>query len=704
MGKRHARSRSPAYLGYNANPYSGPNVLQPFTGSIYYPPPAPLPMYNSTPALPVTPYPGPYPGPYSYSPAPAPIPQTVYGNRAPLPEEMTALQYTLQMKLATVSFLDAQIEAAKENLELLAVPYFDLRARFESAQSAYFAAKENHEDLVNQRNALDQSMAHLNALLNPLRRFPDDLLVKIFMYAVEAEEERDYERREPPRFRKPQSILNITRVCSKWRGVARGKPELWAFVRLNLSRRNQVHEKLRYFLDLAQGLPMNISTSNLQPNFFNSSTDSEDEEGSSSGALLAPVHKLKSLTVNYTHYRALHHLPALGTSCLDTLEELHLRSEPLSSPASGFFSIVSYLAEAPNLRILRLIHVHLLPPALHEVTPTVSLPRVEELVLHGPTTHGSDLFGFAQIVTMLPNVQKITFFQNDSVPYIVQDEIHLPKLRELTVNCTALENALRTSFGANKVIAPKLEKLTVVDATMTTGGFVSFLEAVETIRELSIIGNFDPFSNIVSTFLPGQIFVLPPIGAVPVPPPPAQIIPLPGAPTVQATNNPPGTGSTTFLQSMRDVQKMEIQHVHPKFLQALCSVIDIVEEVKKPEVTADAPAEGSPGAVTTRKYQAFEFLPNLRWLEITVHKSLPIKRDEFDALFGSRCWRDEEDKGLDLRSLKKLEVHLGANVPEDLANAVGDKMTLDGEEKNCRWFSWTRSEMATGDILNQSRS
>ncbi|KAG8835937.1 hypothetical protein FRC17_000022 [Serendipita sp. 399] len=695
MTNRHARSRSPAYLGYNSNPYSGPNLLQPYNGNIYYPPPAPLPIYNPTPALPVTPYPGPYPGPYSYSPAPVPVPQSLIGNRAPLPEEMAALQYTLQMKLATVSFLDAQIEAAKDNLELLAIPYFDLRARFESAQSAYLAAKENHEDLITQRNALDRSMAHLNALLNPLRRFPDDLLVKVFMYAVEAEEEREYERREPPRFRKPQSILNISRVCSKWRSVARAKPELWTFVRLNLSRRSQVHEKLRYFLDLAQGLPMNISTSNLQPNFFNSSTDSEDEEGFSSGALLAPVHNLRSLTVNYTHYRALHHLPALGTACLDTLEELHLRSEPLSSPASGFFSIVSYLAEAPNLRILRLIHVHLLPPALHEVTPTVSLPKVEELVLQGPTTHGTDLFGFAQIVIMLPNVQKITFFQNDTVPYVVQDDILLPKLQEITVNCTALENALRTSFGANKVIAPKLEKMTVIDATMTTGGFVSFLTAIDTIRELSIVGNFDPFSNVVP-FLPGQIFVLPPVG-IPPPPPPVQIIPpAPPAPVSQPTA---GTPSPTFLQSMRDIQKMEIQHIHPKFLQALCSIEEVEEETAAPtpHVALESPSDQSPNTVPKRKYRTFEFLPTLRWLEITIHKSLPIKREEFEALFETRC------KGLELQTLEKLEVHLGAGVSEDLANTVGDKMILDGEERNCRWFSWSRSDSGGSATSGQSK-
>jgi len=689
---------------------------------------------------------------------------------------MVALQHTLQMKEATISFLDAQIEAARENLDTLAIPYFDLRARFESAQSAYLAAKENHEDLLAQRSTLDQSMQQLSALLHPLRRVPPDILVRIFAFAVEAEIEKDYDRLEPPRLRKPQCIINITRVCSKWRTSAHRKPELWTYVRLNLSRRSHVHEKLQHFLNLADGLPMSITTSNLQPGFFGTSTDSEDDEnGLSALPLLIQVKTLRSLTVNYTHYRALQYLPALGTKCLDTLEELHLRSEPLSSPASGLFSIASYLAEAPNLRVLRLMHVHLLPPQAHEAAPSVYLPKVQELVMHGPMTHGTEIFGFAQIVTMLPNVEKITFCQNDTVPFTVTDPIHLPRLRELTTNCVALDTALRTSFGVHQVIAPKLAKLTVVDVTNLSGsgpggpgggGLAHFLNAVRSVRELTIMGNFDPFTNVVTPLGPVPLLMQPPGGNgglfptnVPIVlPPPAGIgmgfgMPAPqqlfgvggAAPGNTATAAGQGEANLAFLLSLKDIVKVEILNIHPKFAEALSEIRTVVslsananaddehgdsaEARREDETMEEATGENestSSGVVVSlvtpplwvktdkgkgkqegeTPFGVYKFMPALRHLEITVNKGCPLTRQDFTALFEARCWTGappgasaEGDHGrgqapVVVKPLEKFEVHLGAGLEEDLSDAVNEKMVLEGEEKGCRWFSWTHPNYA----------
>lgn len=758
---RHARPQSP-YFGYNANnAYNTTNTYQPYATPYYYQPPNPgtLPVYGQQMqlALPVTPF----GGPYSFSPSPNHTPSAFFGNRAPLVEEMVALQHTLQMKEATISFLDAQIEAARDNLDTLAIPYFDLRARFESAQSAYLAAKENHEDLLTQRSTLDQSMQQLNALLHPLRRVPPDILVRIFAFAVEAEMEKDYDRLEPPRLRKPQYIINITRVCSKWRSAAQRKPELWTFVRLNLSRRSHVHEKLQHFLNLADGLPMNITTSNLQPGFFGTSTDSEDDDnGPGSSPLLVPVKKLRSLTVSYTHYRALAHLPSLGTKCLDTLEELHLRSEPLSSPASGLFSIASYLAEAPNLRVLRLMHVHLLPPQAHETAPSVYLPKVQELVMHGPMTHGTEIFGFAQIIGMLPNVEKITFCQNDNMPFTVTETIHLPKLRELTTNCVALETALRTSFGVQQVCAPKLFKLSIVDSINLSGsgpggpgggGLAHFLNAVRSVRELTLMGNFDPYTNVVTPLGPVPLLMQSPGGAgglfptnVPIvlPPPPMPPvgfgIPVPQQP-FGLTTGPVGNASTTvvlgggnlaFLRSLKDIVKLEIINMHPMFAVALCETKlmaspssddseaddvdgeladtnqenDIVEEAGEKDesasdeavVNATPPSRQDKGKGRQQDDvdmpRIYEYMAALRHLEITINKACPLTRQEFVSLFEARCWTDEgrPKNSPDMRPLDKFQVHLNAGLDETLADAVHERMILEGEEKGCRWFGWTR--------------
>lgn len=694
---------------------------------------------------------------------------------------MLALQNTLQMKEATISFLDAQIEAARDNLDQLAIPYHELRVRFESAQSAYLAAKENHADLILQRTQLESSMQHLNALLHPVRRFSEDLLTRIFMFAVEAEMEKDYDRIEMPRFKRPQVVINIGRVCQKWRNAAYSKPELWTYIRLNLSHRSSVHDKLKRFLALADGLPINVFTSNLQPSFFGTSTDSEDDgNGLGAAPLLMPVKKLRSLTVNYTHYRALGYLPALGTKCLDTLEELHLRSEPLSSPASGLFSIASYLAEAPNLRILRLMHVHLLPPAAHEPSPSLQLPKVQELVMHGPVTHGTEILGFAQIISMLPNVEKITFCQNDTVPFIQNDEIYLPRLRELTTNSVALDNALRTSFGNDKIIAPKLERLFVVDQMSSTGGngnggtlnasipfmtgsissgLALFLEKVKTIKELTFVGNFDPYTNAVPFGNTSLAMQAPGIGLfgqggmgpiIPIPAPPQLGLngfnPIPiQQPAVTITTS----GGLSLLEAMKDIERMEIQNVSSKFLQALSSLyvweereepvatvssmskpLDEIEEVDESEeenveastssilpsgsslatspATSNAnlkPALEEERVEEREKYQSYEYFPNLRKLEITVSKTLPITAEEFETLFERRCWaegfgkvddtsgRKEIKRAMHMHPLEKLEVHLGAGVEDRLTDAVSRHMDLEGEEKGCRWFSWTRPDL-----------
>jgi hypothetical protein len=641
---------------------------------------------------------------------------------------MEALNHTLQMKEATISFLDAQIEAAKDNVDQLSIPYFDLRARFESAQSAYLAAKENHEDLLNQRNLLEQSMQHLNALLHPLRRFSEDTLTSIFAFTIAAEMEKDYDRVEPSRARRAQAIMNITKVCSKWRNAANAKPELWTYVRLSLSRRSHVHEKLQHFLKLARGLPMDISISNLQPGFFGSSIDSEEDDNSPNGTpFLNSVKRMRSLTINYTHYRALQYLPSLGTNCLDTLEELHIRSEPLSSPASGLFSIGAYLAEAPNLQVLRLIHVHLLPPAAHEISPIVRLKKVRELVMHGPMTHGAELFGFAQIVSMLPNVETIAYYQNDTVPFIVQDDIHLPKLRALTTNSIALDNALRTSFGANKVVAPKLRRLEVTDATNMTGGLVHFLQTVDSIRELTIKGCFDPFSTITIQIGPG-IVAVPQAGAglfganinVVWPAPAPVPVPLPqtNAPGISntASNNP------SLLECLKDIVKMEIIDMHPKFADALCEVVDVSTETEVEDEAEQSSATGinagppskmdrPPIATkTSERSKRFAYLPSLRQLEFTVSKSFPLNPQDFLRIFEARCWieypqeatQDAQDTlgrkdGLPepMRPLTKLEVHLGPGLETDLADSIGKRMALEGEEKGNSWFGWNNPSYMT---------
>jgi len=307
-------------------------------------------------------------------------------------------------------------------------------------------------------------------------------------------------------------------------------------------------------------------------------------------------------------------------------------------------------------------------------------------------------------------------------------------------------------------VAPKLEKLAVVDAMNLSGipanpnvnlpgagmmggnvtsGLTLFLEKVRSIRELSLVGNFDPFSSNPLGNAP-PLLQLPNMGGFgtglpPVIPITAQLFgnvglananPLP----VQTMNFAGGTG-LPLLRAMKDIEKMEVLSIHPKFAEALYTMRleadGDVDGAESPEEIAveeeESDGDTAPEASTTVKevekkskpvklHNTFSYLPNLRRLEFTVSKTVPLTRQDFNNIFSARCWverkdekantlgSEEEDeatpRGPDMRSLEKLEVHLGAGLEEDLTDAVNEKMVLEGEEKGCRWFSWTHPDFA----------
>jgi hypothetical protein len=307
-------------------------------------------------------------------------------NRAPLPEEAAALRQILKTKKELAAHLDGIIQVAADDAAALEVPYRHLKTLYESAEASYAAGQEHIHTLSQVKQNMQPSIQHICSLLHPIRRYPTDILSLIFIAAVESEHYYDHLLECDnavliPRYKRRHAAIDISHVCRGWRALAHATPDMWSTVRISLARRSSAASKLALFARHAKAVPLNVIIHHLTPSFFptHASLDSEDEE--TAVPLFNAVARLKSLEIHFSHFRALSCLPRLGTSKLDHLQELSLRSDPIVLPTTPDFSLTSYLAAAPRLRKLTLTHVAL-TVTFHDINLT--LPNLSKLVIHGP--------------------------------------------------------------------------------------------------------------------------------------------------------------------------------------------------------------------------------------------------------------------------------------------------------------------------------
>lgn len=309
-------------------------------------------------------------------------------NRAPLPEEEMALRQILASKQRLASHVDGLIKEAADSAKTLERPYRELKELYESAEASYVAGHHYVSELVRVRQAMQPSVNAIKSLLHPIRRYPSDILSLIFIATVESERSYDYSietdsMAPSPRYKRRHAALDISHVCRAWRALAHATPEMWSTVRLNLSRRSHAANKLALFARHAKAVPLNVVIHRLAPSFFPSyaSTDSDDEETIT--PLFNSVNHLRSLEINFNHFRALSCLWRLGTSKVEQLQELSLRSDPVMLPTTPDFSLTDYLSTAKNLRRLTLTHIAL-SLSLHNVNLVLS--TVTHLIVQAPSS------------------------------------------------------------------------------------------------------------------------------------------------------------------------------------------------------------------------------------------------------------------------------------------------------------------------------
>lgn len=337
-------------------------------------------------------------------------------NRAPLPEEAAVLRQILKTKQDLAAHLDGIIKSAADDTAILERPYRELKTMYESAEASYAAGQEHLQTLIQVKRNMEPSMQHIFSLLHPIRRYPTDILSLIFIAAVEIEHQYDHLLECDnaviiPRYKRRHAAIDISHVCRDWRALAHATPEMWSTVRISLARRSSAVSRLALFARHAKAVPLNVIIHHLTPSFFPAyaSLDSEDEDAVA--PLFDVINRLGSLEVHWSHFRALSFVTRLGTSKLDHLQELSLRSDPIVLPTTPDFSLTGYLAATPRLRKLTLTHVAL-TVTFHD--PNLTLPALSHLVIHGPLSADAgygkrpfarfcSLTGHGSILASLPN-------------------------------------------------------------------------------------------------------------------------------------------------------------------------------------------------------------------------------------------------------------------------------------------------------------
>lgn len=120
----------------------------------------------------------------------SPVSELLAQNRAPLVFESKTIQRSILEAESSISRLDTEINRLQETLG----------------------------SLERKRKALDDYVCRHRGLMSPIRRFPSELMIIVFLFYIEGFCWNDAKRGEP-------WILGC--VCSRWRQIAMMMPRLW---------------------------------------------------------------------------------------------------------------------------------------------------------------------------------------------------------------------------------------------------------------------------------------------------------------------------------------------------------------------------------------------------------------------------------------------------------------------------------------------
>ncbi|KAG2143700.1 hypothetical protein DEU56DRAFT_910831 [Suillus clintonianus] len=240
--------------------------------------------------------------------------------------------------------------------------------------------KNLHQQLVDKKEKIMQSMNLHKGLVSTLWRFPTEVLAQIFHYCLPEhvwEHEyhawgRSYSLSSDP---KRDAPMQLARVCRRWRDVVVDMPSLWCKLHLG-SRRNSKQSAFCYdaWLKRSKGTPLSVTLlcykngetklrSVIQPYISQiSSLDVEFFDGANPGLLLKDIPALQELTIR-SHNNDMPAVSQLSLRLPSTLHSfklvgLDLTLKRLSSLGAIFAQLtkIEVAVHHPNalLRLLQL--------------------------------------------------------------------------------------------------------------------------------------------------------------------------------------------------------------------------------------------------------------------------------------------------------------------------------------------------------------
>ncbi|KIM23294.1 hypothetical protein M408DRAFT_264188 [Serendipita vermifera MAFF 305830] len=148
-------------------------------------------------------------------------------NRAPSSAEMIKLKQMFESSAKVTSLLDQESDQLHDSYEAVHNQYLKLVLETEAAQSELYRIRNMINANKVQRTLHESEQQDLLALMHPIRRCPDDILLEILELIS---------RQTTAGESKQRQSFYLSCVCQNWRAVAISMPLLWETVSFHLDR------------------------------------------------------------------------------------------------------------------------------------------------------------------------------------------------------------------------------------------------------------------------------------------------------------------------------------------------------------------------------------------------------------------------------------------------------------------------------------
>ncbi|KIM24399.1 hypothetical protein M408DRAFT_27060 [Serendipita vermifera MAFF 305830] len=151
-------------------------------------------------------------------------------HRVPTDAELVGLKALAGMHSRLLNNLKEEIQQAKRAHEVLVAKYEQQIRELEGTQSMLHASKKTLEFMYNQCSALQVQTDRINGMVHPIRRYPPDLLQRIFQSIHDQEDESN----------RLHVTFELSHVCKWWRKVVHDSPRLW--FKVNYAMHKNIHD------------------------------------------------------------------------------------------------------------------------------------------------------------------------------------------------------------------------------------------------------------------------------------------------------------------------------------------------------------------------------------------------------------------------------------------------------------------------------